>query len=572
MENQNVTINLSGINFKLDSETQEQIIKEVIKSVLGQIEANLLALTDEVKRSLESINEKYNAAFNTLSVSPSTDEVKKSVDALVQPVKRGRKKKIVEHKSSNAAKEIEVENTEKEDEIDGMDSKIHSDITLYKGYNTRPDVINDLGFKTLFDMLLFKYTKTGKAYDQEQFIIDAYLNESRLKIFANNTKVKKYVLSKYVPKTTGKKIVVKELKQLAQVVEGINHETLIETIDTSKILKGFCRKAGIETVNDALLYCNEVRLMASLEESVTKHSMIYQLAKFLCSKGFDSKSLNRFIDKIENGDSLAKAVKYEKPAKSANSTQSDANIMVYNQDIKEPETTEEGQFHSNRYHILTDAEIDALYSDITNYPFPEYLQETIFRDNKIKSIFELLFWFCGITRNFVSYQWNLDINTLLRLENILIENEFIEPIDKMESMSYAYESKYYLVIRWYRNRAIRYKLHPNKFNKNLTEKELNNLYMEVENMGYSKPILAIIKQNYIQFAIQLIAFMHYGCDTAYPKQFSPNVIEEIEEGIKANGLHTNRYMNYINGLRGHYYRTSMYIQKRKKESEIIYEK
>jgi len=317
-----------------------------------------------------------------------------------------------------------------------------------------------------------------------------------------------------------------------------------------------------------MLYCNEVKLKALITEgSVSKHSMIYQLVKFLCSVGFETKPFTRFLKQVEGETEKPSKSEPEKVAKPKPVEQIDADIPVYNQNFKEPETAEEKELRSNRFHNLTETEIDVLYSNVTDYPFSEYLLEEVFKKRKIKSVFELLFWFCGITRDHVAYQFDLDKAALMRMENILIDNGFIDAIDKLESMSYAYKSKYYHYIRFYRNKIINNKLFLNKFNKNLTEEEQDHLYMSVDEMGFSPETLSVIKYNKITNAIALIVFINYGCDTAYPKQFTNPVLDEIEDVIESNGLHKYKYVSYINGLRGYYYKSSMYIQKRKKEQE-----
>jgi hypothetical protein len=550
MGTQNVTVNLSGISFALDSKTQEQIVQEVTKSIIEIVENNLTALTNEIRQTLASLSlsAKYEVAPPAAATVAIPEEIKTSATV--------KEKTLIEEVKEPAAKPNDLE------------EKLNKDVTQFAGYQRFADIINELGFKTLYDLFVFKFTKTGASHFQEQTIIDEFLNVSRLKVFAGKAQVKKYILSQVQPKKAKKTVAGKPAEKIDTKPDAqVTPASRIDSFDISKTLIGFCRRYEVETIKDAMFYCNEVKLKALIVEgNVNKHSMIYQLVKFLCSIGFETKPFARFMKQVEGGvEKPEKPVKPLKTVKAKKVELPDADLPVYNQNAKEPETAEEKEMRSNRFYNLTETEIEALYTNLSDYPFAEYLQEQIFQKLKIKSVFELLFWFCGITRDHVAYQFDLDKAALLRMESILIDNGFIDPIDKLESMSYAYRSKYYHYIRYYRNKIINNKLYLNKYNKNLTEEEQDHLYMSVDDMGFSAETLNVIKYNKITNAISLIVFINYGCDTPYPKQFTQSVITEIEDVIESNGFRKYKYSNYIVGLRGYYYKSSMYIQKRKKE-------
>jgi hypothetical protein len=568
MDNQNVTVNLSGIKFSLDAETQKRIVDEITQSVLATVNSSLSQLTGELKQIITSLGAQPSA---TLAVAPD-------VEAETKP--KGRKAKVKvkvkEEKTAKKTSKKQAESAKKADTEEkksagaeskplsaraakaDLESRINSDIKLYKGYQKYPDYINEMGFNTIFDLLAFKFTHDGAQYFQDQNFIENILNESRLKVFANNSKVKKYVLSKVKPKTSRvKKETPKEEDAVEPEISSLTPKSKFEKIDMSKTLKGFLRKKNIITINDALLYCNEVKLKDLLAtNNVNRHSLDYQLVKFLCANGFESKPLDRFLRKVEGDRNAAKnPVKEELTPVETPQTQA----------LAETDTAEEREIRSNRFHNLTEAEINALYSDINIYPFSDYMKDTVFKKNKVSSVFELLFWFCGITREYIMDQFQLEKHALLRLENVLIENGFIDPIGKLEPLSYTYKSKYYHYIRFYRNKIINNKLFLKKFNKNLTEEELDNLYMNIDGMGFSESTLKVLKYNKIGNAISLIVYVLYGCDTAFPGQFTGAVLEEIDKVIEANGLNKYKYHNYVNGLRGYYFRSSLYIQKRKME-------
>jgi len=651
MDNQNVTVNLSGISFALDAKTQVQIVKEVTESVLSQVQTSLSQLAADIKQTLASISGQPIAA-NSIATSPSSatetaaetprrrggrrkkTEIeaatvaepveatprrrggrrkKTEVEATATqfeaaaetPSRRGGRRKKEEAKATveeqpakvkkirgprgskslktlHDLKELKNIATAEESSVaapaaqpkvaetgDEFTDKLNREITQFAGYDRFPDFINEMGFKTLYDLFVFKVTKTGPAHFQEQTIIDEFLNVSRLKVFA--VKAQKYVAEKETSKNTRKKNTKTDAKE-GTTTKPATAKTgpLIESFDISQTLKGFCRNQGIDTVDDALLFCNEVKLKTLIAEgTVNRHAMIYQLGKFLCTYGFGTKPIERFLVKVENGltgPAAAAVSEVSKiPVKPSVVSRPDADIPVYNQNVTEPETAEEQELRSNRFHKLTEQEINALYSNVEEYPFAEYLQNEVFKKLKITSIFELLFWFCGITRDHVAYQFDLDKNALRRLETILEENGFIDPINKLESMSYAYRSKYYHYIRYFRNKIINNKLYLNKFNKNLTEEDQDHLYMSIDDMGFEKPTLNVLKYNKINNAISLIAFIYYGCDTAYPKQFTQPVLDEIEKVTEDNGLNKYKYQNYVKGLRSYYYKSSMFIQKRKIE-------
>ncbi|MDR1562617.1 MAG: hypothetical protein LBS54_06000 [Dysgonamonadaceae bacterium] len=553
MDAQNVTLNLSGIKFSLDNATQEQIVNDVINAVMAKIEISLANLIKDVTKNLSE-------AKDSQTISNAGQEIPE----IPNKKRRGRPRKVADTETTPILKDVDAKPEKKiveHKEIkDGLTEKIHSDVTIYKGYQAREELFNELGFKTLFDVLAFKFTKTGKVYDQEQFNIDAFLNDSRLKVFASQAKVKKYVLGLISPKKANK--AEKKETVALPVATGTGTASLIEGYDASKTLKKWCGKQSLITIGDALKYCNEVKLKATIEEGINKHSMVYQLVKFLCTSGFESRSLMRFLDKIDGGEKSEENIG---TSQKSGGKIPDTNIITYNQNIKEPENAEEKEFRSVRYHTLTEEENNALYTLLDDYPFSDFLKEEVFKKHKIKSIFELLFWFCGITRSYVAEQFELEKAILIRMETILAENGFIDPIDKMESMSYAYRSKYYHYIRYYRNKIINNKLFINKYNKGLIEEEIDNLYKSVEDLGLSEKALTAIRYNKITTVIGLKAFMYYGCDTAYPKQFTEDVVRDIFDTIKENGLQKHNYNEYMKGLRGYYYKSSLYIQKRKQE-------
>jgi hypothetical protein len=562
MDKQNVTVNLSGIQFSLDPETQKKLIEEVTKSVLATVNSSLSELTGELKQIVSSLGGKPAAAVPIAQVTEEVQQPKRrqrkstAEKPADKPKTRAAKTKLPAEKAEPlpVAEKPQSARAAKAD----LESRINSDIKLYKGYQKYADYINEMGFNTIFDLLAFKFTHDGAQYFQDQNFIENILNESRLKMFANNPKVKKYILDKVQPKKPrAKKETAKTEEPAEPEIGGLTLKSKFEKIEMSKTLKGFLRKKKLITINDAQLYCNEVKLNDLLATNkISKHSLDYQLVKFLCANGFESKPLERFLRKVEGGKASAKnPVREELTPVETPQTQA----------LAETDTAEEREMRSNRFHNLTEAEINALYSDINNYQFSDYMKGTIFKKNKISSVFELLFWFCGITREQILYQFDLDKNALLRLENVLVENGFIDPIGKLEPLSYTYKSKYYHYIRFYRNKIINNKLFLKKFNKNLTEDELDLLYKSIDDMGFSESTLKVLKYNKIGNAISLIVYILYGCDTAFPGQFTGAVMAEIDKAIEDNGLNKYKYHNYVTGLRGYYFRSSLYIQKRKME-------
>ncbi|MDR1763179.1 MAG: hypothetical protein LBR64_04395 [Dysgonamonadaceae bacterium] len=512
----------------MDSDAQDRIIKEVTNSVLERFESNLSELTNELREKIALIGEQYNSLLANLGTLPTAPAKEKKVKVEAKPAPA-----VKEKKSSESVEE-----------------KLNKDIQGFSAYKKYPDFIDEMGFKSLLDMLVYQATHQSPQYFQEQTFITDFLNESKLKVFVNKPEVKKRLKTILKQTETPKKAKKAEAAPLPS--DGVvTKNTPFESLDASKILKGFVRKKDLETVKDAVMYCNEVKLKALLKEgAVNKHSMDYQLVKYLSGLGFSNTQMEAFLKKVDSG-ATGETEEKLPAAKAVKSKASEEDAYL------------EKEMKSSNFHNLTEEEFNTLYSDVKDYPFSEYLQETVFKKYKIKSIFELLFWVCGITRDFLAYKLDVDKAALIRFENILEEHGIIEPISKMEAMSYTYKSKYFHYVRFYRNKIINRQLSLIRFNKNLTEDEQNALYTPVEELGFSEETLAILKHNKITTAIGLISYINYGCDTAYPAQFTDAVLEEIDKVLYNNDLKSHKFVSYVNGLRSYYYKSSMFIQKRK---------
>ncbi|MDR1783936.1 MAG: hypothetical protein LBR13_06730 [Dysgonamonadaceae bacterium] len=513
MEQQNVTLNLSGIQFSIDSQLQERIIKEVTNALIDRFDI----LAKDILAKLP---------LNSLPISDSSE----SKEAPAPAKKRTRTKLTLEE-------------------------KLYQDIKLFPAYNRHPQFFDEMGFKNLYDMLVYQHLHNSPAYFQEQTFITDFINESELKVFVNKAEVKKLLKADLKKQKED----VKKEKKIPEAIEQVTGEITINTafanLEASKTLKGFARKSGIITINDAILYCNEVKLKALLKEgAVNKHSMIYQMVKLLSALGFAKPQMEVFLKKVDGTKTLTEDSK-SKPEKVTRSRFADDDY------------TEERGMKSRTYHNFNEKELDILYSNVNDYNFSDELKFDYFKKLRIYSIFELLFWVCGISRDYVSYKFNLDKDALTAFEGILEEHDIIESVKNIESLNYTYKSKYYHYIRYYRNKIINKQLSLLKFNKNLTEEEQNRLYTPVEELGFSDSTLAIIQHNKITTTIGLIAYINYGCDTAYPNQFTEDVLDEIDKVMDVNGFNKYKYNNYVNGLRSYYYKSSLFLQKRRAELE-----
>ncbi|MDR1745897.1 MAG: hypothetical protein LBR49_01300 [Tannerella sp.] len=540
MDTQGFTLSLSGINFRMDEETQKKIIQEVtdkvIQSIGEKIGKDITNLINEVKEHLSSL---YGLPSGKKDIPSARKERSENIIESQPTVENVPEPAGIDDGTDEIIKATGV-NPE-------MLKKIQQDVTTLKGAEKYADFIREMGFKTLYDLLAYKYTHKGAAHFQEQTIIDEIINKSRVKVFVNKAPVKRYVRYFLQPKKARKK-----KTKAAASITAITRESRFEDIELSKTLQGFLRKANILTINDALLYCNEVKMNTLItDETINKHSMVYQLVKFLRNNGFGTSPMKRFQKKVEENSAHKKASK------------SDETVA----DAGETETAEEKEMKSSRFHNLTETDITALYSDVTAYPFAENMSE-VFAKYKIQSMFELMFWVCEIPREQLMKAFDLNINALRRFETILAENGFIETVDKLASLSYVYQSKYYHYIRFYRNKIISYKLPLTKFNKNLTEADLDELYVPLNQIeGFSKDTLRVMRSYNIPFFISLIAFRLYGCETAHP--FAPEVEDEVKKVInKVHKYKYQRFENYISGLRKYYYKSSLRIQKKKMEEQV----
>jgi len=185
------------------------------------------------------------------------------------------------------------------------------------------------------------------------------------------------------------------------------------------------------------------------------------------------------------------------------------------------------------------------------------------KKHNIESLFELLYWICDNTREVISEKLVLNTNKLLRLESKLVEKEVIEHIEEKSPKSRVYKSKFDKFIEFYRDKLICRKLPLTKYNRNISEEQLELLYARPQDtLGLSEQINVYLNHYGLNTNVALVSATIYQQTTLFPAIFHPNIFKDINKALVSQGLNGYKILNYVNGLKKYYYLASAKVNKK----------
>jgi len=311
MDNKGLSLTLSSISFRLDESSEARIINDVTASVVKQLSASLEAdfakLIEEMKSQF-SAAAVTQAAAETVTIPAAT--LSPETVAAEQPRRRGGRRR----KESEAAEAEEPQTPE------APVAEAQTETTVApkrRGGRVRKEA-----------QVAETVAKPESTASEEAAVVESTRPGRRRKSAETQPEAETQTEA---PRRGGRKRKVEVQPARGRRARVHAPGVKIEDIPMSTTMKLYLIKNGANTISEALSFANDSKLKELMKDkSINKHSMVYQVVKFLRESGYSSVIMRRFQNAVEAaaetaGGQKKKALKEE--AKSA-STQGQKQIIT----------------------------------------------------------------------------------------------------------------------------------------------------------------------------------------------------------------------------------------------------